>query len=90
MGFIELKTGNLDPEVIRHAERRLAGAMQTSSSTLGLLFYLDRQGRRFPTQTWGTPYVVRFDLEDFVSLLVKTQFAQLIVDQRNKLVHGIG
>jgi hypothetical protein len=88
--FVELKVGNLDGQRLKETEWQLADAMRASSGRLGLVLYLDRNGRRFPTPTWDAPFVVRFDLEDFARDLARRPFAELVVEQRNKLVHGMG
>lgn len=88
--FVEVKAGSLNAQRLRQAEWQLADAMRPSSGRLGLLLYLDRNGQRFPSPTWTTPFVVRFDLEDFAKELARRSFAEVIVERRNKLVHGLG
>jgi len=63
--------------------------MRSAGPRLGLLLYLDREGRRFDQIRWDTPYVLRFDLEDFARALKQKPFANIIVEKRNRLVHGI-
>lgn len=88
--FVEVKVGRLNGQRLKDAERRLSEAMRASSGRLGLLLYLDNEGRRFPTPTWDIPFIVRFELEDFARDLSRRPFAALVVEQRNKLVHGMG
>jgi hypothetical protein len=88
--FIEVKAGDLDDNQLLNAERQLASAVQKTSGRFGLVLYLDRKGQRFSSPAWTTPYVIRFDLEDFARKLSQSSFAQLLLEQRNKLVHGLG
>lgn len=87
---VEVKAGHLSRDSLKEAELQLAEAMRSAGARLGLLLYLDREGHRFDQPRWETPYVLRFDLEDLARALARRTFANVVVEQRNRLVHGIG
>lgn len=87
---IEVKAGKLAGRALKTAETQLSAAMQATGSRLALLLYLDREGRRFQSPTWTTPFVIRFDLEDFTAALTTVSIAELLIRRRNKLAHGVG
>ena len=88
--LVELKVGKLSTERLKAAEAQLIKAMQAIGGRLGLVLYLDADDRRFTSRTWDTPYVLRFDLEDLAIALTQRSFASVVVEQRNRLVHGAG
>jgi hypothetical protein len=88
--LVEVKAGRISPGRLQAAELQITNAMAAMGGRLGLLLYLDSDGRRYSAPTWETPFVMRFDLEDFALALLKRPFARLIVELRNRLVHGAG
>lgn len=88
--LVELKAGRLSEDRLRSAEMQLLTATQRVGARLGLVIYLDSEGRRFRAPRWETPYIIRFDLEDLASALTQRSFEDVIIEQRNRLVHGVG
>lgn len=88
--LVEVKAGRLTTDSIHAAEALLARGMSGETGRFALLLYLDREGRRFSAATWETPFVLRFDLEDFAQSLTSQSLADLVIHQRNRLVHKKG
>ena len=86
--LIELKAGDLDQARWNAAHEHVARALGDSGARLGLILYLDRRGRRFTEDRHWVPLVLSFDLEDFAAALVDKPFADVLLEHRNKLVHG--
>jgi hypothetical protein len=87
--LIEVKASNLNPEDFQEAYNKLATQVQRSDARAGLFLYLDLNNRRFTKPTAWAPNVLWFDLEDFANSLLHKSFAEILVEQRNKTVHGL-
>lgn len=87
--LIEIKAGTLSDQLLGTAYSRLAAQVSQSGARAGLLLYLDREGRRFRRPEAWTPVVLAFDLVDFAKELRAKPFAKVLVERRNKLVHGL-
>jgi TIR domain/Nucleoside 2-deoxyribosyltransferase len=87
--LVEVKTGNLSEPNLNEAYNRLAHQVSESDARLGLLLYLDHNGRRFRRPGAWVPVVLAFDLEDFARQLLTHSFAEALLESRNKLVHGM-
>jgi hypothetical protein len=87
--LVEVKSGNLSMDRLVAAENQLHSYMVASEAKASILLYLDRSDRRFQQLTLFSPFVMRFDLEDFVKLLGKYRFEEVILKERNRIVHGV-
>jgi hypothetical protein len=86
--LIELKTGDLSLSRIVAAERQLGEYLTKAEARLGLLLFLDRGGHRFEQAPSLAPFVLRWDLEDFVRELADRSFDDALLKRRNEMVHG--
>jgi hypothetical protein len=87
--LIEVKAAKLNEMSFRVAYSRLAKQVQESDSTAGLLLYLDKNGNRFKKPATWIPSVIWFDVEDFAIELSKRSFAEVLIERRNRAVHGL-
>ncbi len=87
--LVEVKAGNLSQDRLKTAEAHLLRALHEAGARLGLLLYLDAEGRRFPQRAWEIPNVLRFDLEDLAVALLDRPLASIVLEHRNRLAHGI-
>jgi hypothetical protein len=85
--FVEVKAGNLNSERISKAQERLLNYLKNTEATNGIILYLDRDNKRFEDTRF--PFILLFDLEDFINGVASEGFEKLIIDKRNKLVHGL-
>ena len=85
--IVELKTGHLSEPQLKEAELQLRHSLQKTNGRVGLLVYLDQAGRRFPSQSSGSPLVVRLEANDFADLIARDELAHELVSERNKSVH---
>lgn len=87
---VEVKAGALTAAQLDKAEFQLQRAVLSAGARLGILLYLDRHGRRFEDRQLRSFDILRFDIEDFAALLQARTLAEVIVNRRNQLAHGIG
>jgi hypothetical protein len=85
--LVEVKTGRLSAVRIRVEEMALLAHLKNAGSNAAILLYLDKLGRRFKEQEITTPWVFRYDLEDFAKQLRRRDFASVVLETRNRLVH---
>jgi hypothetical protein len=85
--FVELKSGELSDNAIKKAEVGLANHIMLAGARAGLLFYLDRDNKRFLENPTLNPLIIRFDVEDFIAMLSKRSFSKTILLARNEAVH---
>ena len=86
--FTELKYGNLDRNKILNAEMQLQRYVLSTGAKAGILLYLDKHDRRFKGNYTISPFIFRFDFEDFLKGLTNNSLPQLILEMRNFMVHG--
>jgi hypothetical protein len=86
--LIELKSGRLDKARLSAARSQMKKYLENSDAKLGLLLYLDRQGRRFPERKDRDPRIILYDYEDFLHSLRGSSFEEVILSARNELVEG--
>lgn len=87
--LIEVKTAKLNKMSFRVAYSRLARQVQDSDSAAGLLLYFDKGGARFTKPATWVPAVLWFDVEDFARELLRKNFAEVLIERRNRAVHGL-
>jgi hypothetical protein len=86
--LVEVKTGNLTEAQLTRSESQMRSRIGKTAAQLGLLVYLDRRGRKFPTDTSSWPLVVRISAVELVSLLGNGTLEETLVQWRNSAVHG--
>jgi hypothetical protein len=87
--LIEIKAGILNKQLLETAYSRLTAQVLQSRARVGLLLYLDQEGRRFRRPEAWRPDVFAFDLEDFGKELLAKPFAKVLLELRNKHVHRL-
>ncbi len=87
--LIEVKATKLNKMSFRAAYSRLAKQVQESDANAGLLLYLDKGGQRFGKPATWIPTVLWLDAEDFAKELLKKPFADVLLERRNRAVHGL-
>lgn len=86
--FIEVKTGNLNANVILKAEETLLRYIQNTEAKVAIVLYLDRNNKRFDNIKTVYNSILLFDLEDFIQGIASEGFDRTLIDKRNKNVHG--
>lgn len=86
--LIEMKSGNLDQNIITNTKHQLAKYMQMAEAKVGLVLYLDREGKRFRTSSMINPIILTMDLEDFLIEVSNQSLSEFILRQRNHMAHG--
>lgn len=87
--IVEVKYGNLTSSTFRNAEQQLLRYVDRTDAKVAILLYLDKQGRKYKLQSSLNPLIIGYDIEDFVIDLMNQSFESLILNQRNKIAHGI-
>jgi len=87
--LVEVKMGRLSGTLLLKAEEQLRTYLKMTNARAGLLIYLDRSGRRFKQARFKWPLVIRFDARDFLSELSKQSLANVLLSERNRIVHTV-
>jgi nucleoside 2-deoxyribosyltransferase len=87
--LIEVKASKLDEHSFQLAYTRLIRQVRESGSASGLLLYLDSDGKRFKKPEGWLPSVLWLDAEDFARQAAEKSFPEVLVQQRNRSVHGL-
>tara|TARA_R100000935_G_C2820706_1_gene159626 strand:- start:676 stop:1617 length:942 start_codon:yes stop_codon:yes gene_type:complete len=87
--IFELKYGRLNRNRLQNAENQIRKYIEISDAKVGVLLYLDRENKRHKIKSSLYPLIISCDLEDFVNELIETSFETLILNQRNKIAHGL-
>lgn len=87
--FVELKYGTITTQLIKRSEAKLSDYLDKSDTATALFLYLDKKGRRIKANYSIRPLILRFDAEDFVCKLTKYSLEDVILQQRNIIVHGL-
>jgi hypothetical protein len=86
--LIEVK-GYLEGVQFQSAYLRLTKLVSESNSAAGILLYLKRPGQSFERPLGWNPLVLWFDIEEFTAELLHRNFAEILVERRNLMVHGM-
>jgi hypothetical protein len=86
--LIEVK-GHLDRTTFQSAYERLTKQVYESKSGVGVLLYLKTPGQTFERPQPWNPLVLWFDVQDFSVELLHRNLAEILVERRNLMVHGI-
>ncbi len=87
--FIETKVGRIDEKMLRQAANQLRLAMSDSRARAGIVLYLDKEGHRFTSPNSLEPFVVLWDIEDFIFQVGKLGFARALLTRRKEIAHGV-
>jgi hypothetical protein len=86
--LIEVK-GYLEGAQFQSAYLRLTKLVSESYSAAGVLLYLKKTGQSFEKPQGWSPLVLWFDIEEFTTELLHRNLAEILVERRNLMVHGI-
>ncbi len=87
--IVEAKYGNLSSKVFENAEQQIRNYIEKSDAKIALFLYLDKRGKRHRIKSSLRPLFMSYDLEDFARDLTTSSFERIILNQRNKIAHGI-
>jgi hypothetical protein len=87
--LVQVKSGKLSGVTLRGSYNQLHTQVLKLGAVAGLLLYLDANGRRFDDREYRSPVVLGFDLEDFAKDLSHKTFEKVVIERRNRLVHGL-
>lgn len=87
--IVEVKFGRLGLETFKKAETQIQRYAEKSEAKVALLLYLDRTGKRFKLTPSLNPLIIAYDIEDFISDILKSNFENVILTSRNKIAHGL-
>lgn len=87
--IVEVKYGNLSNNIFEKAEQQIRKYIEKSDAKIALLLYLDKGGKRHKIKSSIRPLFISYDLEDFTKELINSSFERIILNQRNKIAHGI-
>jgi len=87
--IVEVKLGNFSSMQMRKFEEQLRHYADKSDAKIAIFIYLDRNNKRHKLQSSLSPLIFSYDLEDFIEDLIKVSFEKLVLDQRNKIAHGL-
>lgn len=87
--IVEVKYGNLTESTFRLAEEQIKRYIDKTDAKIALLLYLDKRDKRHKIKSPLSPLILSYDLEDFTNELINSSFESIILNQRNKIAHGI-
>lgn len=87
--IVEVKYGNLTESTFRSAEEQIKRYIDKTDAKIALLLYLDKRDKRHKIKSPLSPLILSYDLEDFTNELINSSFESIILNQRNKIAHGI-
>jgi len=87
--IVEVKFGRLGLDTFKKAETQIQRYAEKSEAKVALLLYLDRTGKRFKHTPSLSPLIISYDIEDFISDILKSNFENVILTSRNKIAHGL-
>jgi len=86
--LVEVKSGKLSDSMLINAENQLRGYLEQTNASVALLIYFDHERRRFKPLTIRWPLVIWLELRNLLSMLSRHSLADVIVTQRNRMVHS--
>ena len=87
--IVEVKLGNFSSIQIRNIEEQLKRYSDKADAKIAILIYLDKNKKRHKLQSSLSPLLFSYDLEDFIEDLLEVTFEKLVLNQRNKIAHGL-
>jgi nucleoside 2-deoxyribosyltransferase len=89
--LVEFKFGKITNDILKNGEKQLSNYLLSTNNKVGLLLYLDREGKKFPMGNLIDPLVIRLDLDVFLSQIKsKKRLIDVILSCRNNMTHGAG
>lgn len=88
--FVELLYGTLSKNKLAATQRQMHSYLSKTNAKAGLILYLDKTGKRFTIEESLSPNILFIELSDFVRDLGELTFEEIVVRQRNALVHRRG
>ena len=86
--LVEVK-GYLERAQFQFAYERLTKLVSESNSAAGVLLYLKKPGQAFERPRGWNPLVLWFDVGEFTVELLHRNFAEILIERRNLMVHGM-
>jgi hypothetical protein len=86
--IVQLKLGNLANSTFKNLEEQIKKYAENSDAKVALLLYLDRSGKRFKIDYSLSPLIIAYDVEDFITELLQSNFESVILTSRNNIAHG--
>lgn len=86
--LVEVKGGDISEERLRIAEEQLRQHVLATGGQIGLLLYLDREGKEFPGSPTTFPLVLRMSGRELLDSVAAGRFEQELMRLRNLAVHG--
>lgn len=86
--IVQVKYGRLTAKTVKNAEVQIQKYADKSDAKVALLLYLDKTDKRFTLNPSLRPLIIAYDIEDFISDLLKSSFENVILTSRNKIAHG--
>jgi hypothetical protein len=87
--LVQVKSGRLSDSILKTSENQLSQYLKKTNAPIGLLIYFDFEKRNFQQPSIETPLVIWLELSSLVSMLSQHSLAQIIVTQRNLIMHSI-
>lgn len=87
--LIEVKIGNITQSRIENAKDQVLKYIHQTQARIGIVLYMDRKGRRFTVTSAIMPLLMYFDVVDFIDGLINSSFETVLLNERNKIAHGI-
>lgn len=87
--IVEVKFGRLGLDIFKKAETQIQRYAEKSEAKVALLLYLDRTGKRFKLSPSLSPLIIAYDIEDFITDILRSNFENVILTSRNKIAHGL-
>ncbi len=85
--IIEVKQGNI---ATRRSEiqKQLMDYSRKSDAKVAILLYLDENNKRIQLESSLEPLIFSYDIEDFINALLENPFENILLSERNKIVHS--
>jgi hypothetical protein len=87
--LVEIKAGRLSQSKIDMTFHRVSNYLLSTGLQLGLLVYLDTEGRTFKVQSIRLPLVICLSFAQLVDELRSGTLPSTLLDIRNKAAHGL-
>ena len=87
--FVEVKAGVLSDDIYINAYEQLKHSMITGNARAGILLYFNKNEFTFKNNSSVSPLIMSFNIEDFIKELTEKSLDRLVLESRNKIVHGI-
>lgn len=85
--MVEVKLGRLTESSINEAEEALRTGMAKARAEVGLLVYLNREGKVFVKVRAYWPLVFRLDIRELIDVLGNGKLVKTLLAERNRVAH---